>query len=130
MITWKWVTIAATVFLACMTACAIIYESFALALIGFGISVPVVYISKTKAKSSGEVVEDELTWKISADSALTTIGLMLPAIAVLAIVLVIGSGSLGEWAEISGITMSMVVLAFGLMYTSISLYRGWKMGIE
>lgn len=130
MISWKWITLSATVFLAVMAACAAIYESYTLAVIGFGVAIPVVYISKTNAKKTGEVIEDELTWKISADSSLWTMMVALPILAITSIVLIIGNDSIGDWAESSGYTMSMTIMLIVLVYATVTMYKHRRMSGE
>lgn len=130
MVSWKTVFIISVMFLAAMTAIAVLEQSFAIAFIGFGIAIPMTYISKTRSIAQGEMASDEMVWKVAGDASLLTVSILMPAFAIVSVALIIAGDSLGEWSEYVGFTLSFVVLAFGLMYMAISLYKGWRLGQE
>lgn len=118
---YSYITLAATIFLGIMFAWGIMTESYLLAVVGLVIALPVVYISKTKSREKGEVIEDELTSKVAKDSAMVAFVIVLPIIAILSVMLIIGGDSIGEWAEYAGYTLSLTTCAFVFVYIGAAL---------
>lgn len=130
MIPWKYVMLLSIVFLAVMSALAVVYENLILVILGFAISVPLTYVSKTRSVKAGEMIEDELARKISADASLLTMAIVMPIVAISAILLVILSDDLGEWAKPSGFSLMLVILLFYAVYMIIALYKSRRLSME
>lgn len=128
MISWRYIQLIGIIFCGVMCACAALYGSILLAILGLGVGMPVIYFSGKTSKKMGETMEDERTLHISQSSSLTTCLILFPTLGILAVILIVLGDSIGEWASVSGMTISCVVLAFFVIY--LSLYLLTDRGME
>ncbi|MDR1690615.1 MAG: DUF2178 domain-containing protein [Candidatus Methanoplasma sp.] len=127
MLSWSYLRLLGIFFCAAMVACGTAFGSILLVIVGFVVSLPVVYVAGKKSKEVGETIEDERTLDISRRSALLTYTLVVPGMGIGAAFLIAVSDGSG-WMYNSGQTLALSTLA--LMFVFIATYliidRGMK----